>query len=62
MSVIGFSYTEGMKLLRERSLYPYRIIVVKPPRAAFGKGWLRIIAEREEEEGLVVLVAYEDYE
>jgi len=45
-----------------QGIHPWRIAIVTPPHARYGKGDLRIIAERESEEGLELLLAYEDYE
>jgi len=62
LRAVGFTWNEGRRLLANKGIHPWRAAVVAPPRARYGKGELRIIAEREREEGLELLLSYEDYE
>lgn len=62
MRTVGFTWHEGRKRLSLQGIHPWRIVIVTPPHARYGKGDLRIIAERKSEEGLEFLLAYEDYE
>lgn len=63
MKTLGFLfYQEGWAALTAEGRHLFRIRIITPPHARLGIGALRIIGERDHEEGTELLLSYEDYE
>lgn len=54
---LGQSYREALAVAR-----PFRIVVTRPPWRCVGKGEMRVIGQRQEPEGLCLVVTYPEFE
>lgn len=59
--VVGLPWLEAESLLRARGL-TFETVVTAPPGRPRGVGLLRVVAERPRPEGLLLVLAYREYQ
>lgn len=58
--LVGLPWAEAEPLLQGRGT-PYHTIITAPPQRPVGRGELRVVAQREEPSGLLLVLAHREY-